>query len=243
MAKGKGEFRVGTSGWQYEHWKGVFYPENLRRGDWFAHYAAHFDAVEINNTFYHLPAAGTFRSWRRAGPKGFCYALKFSRYGSHLKKLKAPAESIGKFLERAELLGDLLGPILVQLPPHWRKDPARLEEFLAAAPGRHRWAVEFRDPSWLCEEVFEMLHDHHAALCIHDLIAEHPYEITADWVYFRFHGASCGGNYPHQALSAFGRRIRGHLADGLDVHAYFNNDVHGYAVANARTLRRCVLGD
>ncbi len=243
MARRKGMFRVGTSGWQYDHWKGVFYPEDLRHDEWFEHYASRFDAVEVNNTFYHLPAANTFQSWRDAGPRGFCYTLKFSRYGSHLKKLKDPKDSIGKFLERADILGDLLGPILVQLPPHWGADPQRLDEFLAAAPGRVRWAIEFRDADWLCEEIFQILRQHKAALCIHDLIADHPYEITADWVYLRFHGAGNGGDYSYQALSAAAQRVKDHLSDGLDVHAYFNNDAHGYAISNAMDLRRYVLED
>lgn len=242
MATRKGVFRVGTSGWQYPHWKNVFYPGDLREKHWFEYYASHFTTVEINNSFYHLPSASTFESWREAGPKGFCYALKFSRYGSHLKKLKDPADSIGKFLERAEILGELLGPILVQLPPHWNADAVRLDEFLDAAPNRIRWAVEFRDPSWLCEEIYEVLRRHAAALCIHDLIEDHPYEITADWVYLRFHGANNGGDYPHQALSAAAKRIEGYLAKGWDVYAYFNNDAQGVAISNAMDLGRYVLG-
>lgn len=242
MAKAKGTFRVGASGWQYDHWKGVFYPESLRKRDWFAHYAGHFDAVEVNNTFYHLPAAQTFDAWRHQAPSGFCYTLKFSRYGTHLKKLADPAETIGAFVNRAERLGEHLGPILVQLPPHWRANVDRLETFLVEAPGRVRWAVEFRDPSWLCNDVFDVLRRRGAALCIHDLIPDHPRIVTADWVYLRFHGGGDGGDYPHQKLSAKAKRIRDWLASGLDVHAYFNNDAHGYALRNAADLRRYVEG-
>lgn len=241
MAKKIAEARIGTSGWQYDHWKGVFYPQDVRKKDWFKHYSASFDTVEVNNTFYHLPKALTFEHWREAAPKGFCYTLKFSRYGSHIKRLTEPKDTIGLFLERAEILGNLLGPILVQLPPHWPADVQRLADFLKATPRRRRWALEFRDPSWLSEEVFAVLRRHNAALCVHDLIPDHPHEVTADWVYFRFHGAPAhDGNYSDAAMSAAAEEIRRHLAAGRDVYAYFNNDAHGYAVANAQTLRRFV---
>ena len=243
MAKGKGKLRLGTSGWQYNHWKGTFYPRELRKNQWFEHYAKTFDTVEINNTFYRLPSEKTFHAWREATPKGFCYALKFSRYGSHMKRLKDPADSIGAFLERAEVLGKLLGPILVQLPPNFKVDADRLDAFLDAAPSRIRWAVEFRHPSWLCKPVYDVLSRRKAALCIHDMIDTHPRKVTADWVYLRFHGSNYGGSYSAQSLSATARRIESHLSDGLDVYVYFNNDVHGYAVANAIDLRRYVLGD
>jgi uncharacterized protein YecE (DUF72 family) len=238
MARRNAQLRVGTSGWQYDHWKGIFYPEDLRKSGWFGHYAGHFDTVEVNNTFYHLPKAQTFDAWREQAPKGFRYALKFSRYGSHLKKLKDPQASVQAFLERAERLGELLGPILVQLPPNWEADAGRLRAFLDAAPKRHRWAVEFREASWLCEAVFDLLRRHQAALCVHDIIPDHPRVTTADWVYLRFHGPGPWGSYTHQALSAAAGRIRAHLADGRDVYAYFNNDAHGHAVRNALDLRR-----
>ncbi|MBS3735129.1 MAG: DUF72 domain-containing protein [Phycisphaerae bacterium] len=233
---------VGTSGWQYRHWKGVFYPEDIAKKQWFAHYAGTFDTVEINNTFYNLPKAETFDQWRARTPAGFTFTLKFSRYGSHLKRLKDPAGSIGTFLDRAERLGEALGPILVQLPPNFKPNADRLAAFLDAAPQRHRWAVEFRNSEWLCETIYDVLGDHNAALVIHDLIDDHPRVVTADWVYLRFHGAGDGGNYTHQALSAAARRIKKHLAAGRRVYAYFNNDAHGHAVANAQDLRRYVLG-
>ncbi|MFP4140891.1 MAG: DUF72 domain-containing protein [Planctomycetota bacterium] len=240
MAAKKGTFRVGTSGWQYDHWTGVFYPEERRKAEWFGHFSEHFDTVEVNNTFYHLPSEETFDNWAHQAPAGFLYVLKFSRYGSHIKKLKDPADSIGLFLERAERLGDHLGPILVQLPPGWNPNPDRLAAFLEAAPARRRWAMEFRNPDWLCEEIFTILREHNVALCIHDLIDDHPREVTADWIYLRFHGADDGGEYSHQALSASARRIESWRADGLDVYAYFNNDAHGYAIENATDLRRYV---
>jgi uncharacterized protein YecE (DUF72 family) len=170
MARRPGKLRIGTSGYQYDDWRGRFYPKTLPKSAWFAHYAERFDAVEINATFYRLPEAATFERWRDAAPKGFCYALKFSRYGTHLKRLKDAADTIGLFIGRARLLGPSLGPILVQLPPRWRVNVARLAGFLESTPKQYRWAVEFRDPSWLCEDIYALLRKHRAALCIHDLI-------------------------------------------------------------------------
>lgn len=237
-----GDLRIGTSGYEYDHWRGVFYPQDLPRIQWFERYAGQFNTVEINNTFYGLPDPETFDDWRRRAPRGFVYALKFSRYGSHLKKLKDPAGTIGAFLDRAQRLGETLGPILLQLPPHWGADPVRLRAFLEAAPGDQRWAVEFRDPSWLCEDVFQVLREYRAALCIHDMIPNHPRVITADWIYLRFHGDHYAGNYPWRTLAGAARRIKRHLREGRDVYAYFNNDAHGYAVGNARDLRRYASG-
>jgi uncharacterized protein YecE (DUF72 family) len=240
MSAKRGKLRIGTSGYHYNHWKEVFYPKDLPKKHWFAYYARHFDTVEINNTFYHLPPASRFAMWREQAPPHFCYALKFSRYGSHLKRLKEPHASIARFLDRAHQLRDCLGPILVQLPPRWTPDPARLADFLKAAPSTYRWAIEFRDPRWLCDEVYAILRSAAAALCIHDLITDHPQHRTADWTYLRFHGALYGGNYPREVLMAQATQIDQYLADGLDVFAYFNNDIHGYAVQNAADLRRYI---
>lgn len=234
-------FRIGTSGWQYDHWRGVFYPEDLPKGRWFDHYARQFDTVEINNTFYHLPADRVFDAWRERAPEGFCYILKFSRYGTHIKRLTEAADTVYAFMERANRLGNLLGPILVQLPPRWSADPERLAAFLAETPSGQRWAVEFRDASWLNPEVYQVLRAYRAALCIHDLIEEHPRVLTADWAYLRYHGGADNGNYSSPQLADAAGEIREYLNNGLDVFAYFNNDLHGYAVQNARDLRSRVL--
>ena len=237
MSATRGKLRIGTSGYHYDHWKEVFYPRHLPKKSWFAYYARHFDTVEINNTFYHLPQAQSFDAWREQASPNFCYALKFSRYGSHLKRLQEPHASIAQFLDRVSRLRESLGPILVT------PDPARLAGFLKAAPSAHRWAIEFRDPRWLCDEVYAILRRSTAALCIHDLIADHPRCLTADWTYLRFHGVSSGGSYTRQALTAYATQIDQYLADGLDVFAYFNNDAHGCAVQNATDLRRYIRGN
>ncbi|HEX7043261.1 MAG TPA: DUF72 domain-containing protein [Burkholderiales bacterium] len=239
---GRGELRVGTSGYQYDHWRRAFYPPELPKAGWFAFYARRFDTVEINNTFYRLPEAHVFEAWRAAAPANFRYALKFSRYGTHLKRLRDPAQPIALFLERARRLGPMLGPILVQLPPHWRADPVRLEGFLEALPRAQRWAVEFRDSSWLREPIFALLAKYGVALCVHDMLPRHPRRVTADFVYLRFHGRRYGGAYTPQQLAAHARRVRACLADGIDVYAYFNNDADGHAVRNALDLRRYIGG-
>lgn len=235
-----GRLRVGTSGYHYEHWRGVFYPETLSPEAWFDHYATVFDTVEINNTFYRLPDVATFDAWCSRAPDGFLYALKFSRYGTHLKHLTEPRKVIRPFLRGARRLDDHLGPILLQLPPRWKADPTRLERFLDAAPKDLRWAVEFRDPSWLREDVYAVLHRAGAALCIHDMIEDHPRKFTTNWTYLRYHGRTYDGSYSTQKLSAEAARIARLLAEGTDVYAYFNNDVGGHAVRNARDLRRYV---
>lgn len=233
-----GELRIGTSGFQYDHWQGVFYPENLPKRQWLRHYTRHFDTVEINNTFYRLPQAHTFEAWREQAPPGFVYALKFSRYGSHVKRLKDPQGPIELFIERAARLQRFLGPILVQLPPRWHVNTERLAAFLQATPPDYRWAIEFRDPSWLCEQSYAVLEAHQAALCIHDMIPAHPVRLTTNWVYLRFHGDQYAGSYSHQFLTAQAKGIRRYLSQGLDVYAYFNNDAAGYAVRNALDLKR-----
>jgi uncharacterized protein YecE (DUF72 family) len=237
------EVRIGTSGFQYDHWRGPFYPNDLPRRRWFEHYAERFNTVEINNTFYNLPKAETFDRWREQAPDGFLYVLKYSRYGTHIKRLKDPARHVDVFMERAARLEDHLGPILVQLPPNWHADVQRLAAFLDAVPREQRWAIELRDPDWLREEVYAVLGDHGAALCLHDMIDDHPRVVTAGFVYLRFHGDHYRGSYSPQALSGVARRIRGHLQDGRDVFAFFNNDEQAYAVENALDLRRYLNDD
>jgi uncharacterized protein YecE (DUF72 family) len=239
MAKAR-QLRIGTSGYQYDHWGGIFYPHELPKSRWFSFFVSQFDTVEINSTFYHLPQPGTFDRWRSQAPPEFCFALKYSRFGTHLKHLKDPTTHLTPFVENALRLRPYLGPILVQLPPQWRVDAERLAEFLAAAPRRLRWAFEFRNTSWLCEPVYRILSDHKSALCIHDKF-DHPRLLTAEWTYFRYHGGTeAAGNYSHDFLRGEARHIRKCLAAGVDVYAYFNNDQHGHAFRNAAELRRLV---
>lgn len=242
MTVGQGAWRIGTSGYDYAHWRGVFYPKGLPKRGWFEHFAAHFDTVEVNNTFYRLPGPDVFDAWREQAPPDFLFALKFSSYATHRKRLREPAEPIARFIHRAQRLGAHLGPILVQLPPRWHVDLVRLRGFVERLPRELRWAVEFRDPSWLCEEVFELLERHGVALCVHDLLPAHPRRMSADFLYLRFHGGDYSGNYSCRFLAAEARRIRAVLGAGRDVFAYFNNDRDGHALHNALDLRRYVVG-
>lgn len=236
--RAEGALRVGTSGYQYADWRGVFYPKDLPLRGWLPYYADRFDTVEINRSFYQVPSAEVFDAWRRAVPRGFRFALKFSRFGTHRKKLLQPEDTLAYFFERADALGPQLGPVLVHLPPNWRPDPGRLDAFLAAAPRGRRLAVEVRDPRWLSEEVYAVLRRRRAALCLHDAIPGHPRELTADFVYVRFHGHKDGRRYGARELARWARWLAQRCGEGLDAWVYFNNDWHGYAVEDAATLRR-----
>lgn len=224
----------------------MVYPTDLPASRWFDAYAHQFDTVELNTTFYRLPAASTVDEWRAAAPPGFVYAVKVGRYGSHRKKLIDPEAWLANHVERVRHLGPHLGPNLVQLPPRWRRDTERLEQFLAACPPHIRWAVEVRDPRWLHDEVFEALARHGAALCIHDLLADHPWELTTDWTYVRFHGPDARspyrGRYPDRVLDKAATLLAEWQERGIDSYAYFNNDHGGQAVEDARRLRERLTG-
>lgn len=233
---------IGTSGYQYKHWKGVFYPQKLSQKEWFAYYAQRFNAVEINATFYNLPKVETIEKWRDAAPEGFYFVLKFSRYGSHIKRLKDPGDSIRKFWDAARHLQDKLAAVLVQLPPKWKPVPERLDAFLAEAPDGVRWVLEFRDERWLTDEIYDVLRRHKAALCIHDLIPDHPRVATSDLVYLRFHGDNYAGSYTEKELEAIAAQVLEYLARDRDVMCYFNNDAEGNAVLNAARLKEIIAG-
>jgi uncharacterized protein YecE (DUF72 family) len=237
--------RVGTSGWVYTHWRGLFYPKDLPQRDWFAHYAREFDTVEINNSFYRLPSAAAFDAWREQAPAGFVYAVKASRFLTHLKKLKDPEGPLHRFFERASGLGRTLGPVLYQLPPHWQVNLPRFEHFLAVLPKGYIHVVEFRDESWLIEEVFQLMAGYHVAHCIHDMHPLNvPIRITAPPVYIRFHGDPVhGGDYPRATLQTWAGRIDEWSSQKLDVFVYFNNDIGGYALKDAITLRKLLAKD
>ncbi len=237
------ELRVGTSGWHYKHWMDAFYPEGLKREEWLSHYALFFDSVEINNSFYRLPSRDTFSSWADMVPECFVFAVKASRFITHLKKLDAPFEALTKLLENAAGLGEKLGPVLFQLPPRWNVDPPRLRGFVASLPAGRRYAFEFRDASWMHEDIFRILEQRNCALCIADSPAfPRTRRVTADFAFLRFHGEDdlYGSKYKTETLREWASFARSLLRDGRDVYAYFNNDAHGYAVEDARTFREMV---
>jgi len=236
---------IGTSGWVYPHWRDAFYPPDLPQSRWFEHYARHFATVEINNTFYRLPKESTFDRWREQAPEGFTYAVKASRYITHIKHLRECAEPVERLLGRARRLGDHLGPVLYQLPPHWGANPERLEEFAALLPQDLIHVFEFRNGRWFIEPVREILEQHGLGFCIFSLPdAECPLWITGQAAYIRFHGANraYGGRYGREELSSWAQRVRGFLEQGHDTYVYFNNDAFGYALENARELREMVEG-
>ncbi len=210
----------------------------------FEFYARHFNTVEINNSFYRLPTAKTFDTWRESAPRNFVFAVKASRFITHMKKLKDPKQSSEKFFVVAERLEKTLGPILFQLPPRWKLNLERLGEFLDLLPDGHRYAFEFRDESWVVPEVFTLLRKHNAAFCIHDFAdMKIPIEVTGDFTYVRFHGptsAKYWGSYSNRELRKWADRINGWRKTLSAVYVYFNNDPEGAAVRNALALKELV---
>ncbi|MCU1386065.1 MAG: hypothetical protein JWL71_4762 [Acidobacteria bacterium] len=235
--------RVGCSGWQYKHWRANFYPDGLPQSRWFDYYASQFDTVEINNTFYRLPEKATFAAWETRAPDGFLYAVKASRYLTHMKKLKEPAEPLHRLFARAQPLGRTFGPVLYQLPPHWAVDIARLAGFLRRLPRRRRHAIEFRDPSWYTDEVYALLTRHGVALCLHDMAGSATGRITiGPFVYVRFHGPQkYNGRYDDRVIDEWGRWIAAQMRDGRPAFAYFNNDIGGHAPRDAVRLRGAIV--
>jgi uncharacterized protein YecE (DUF72 family) len=236
-----GAMRVGCSGWQYKHWRGNFYPASTPVSRWFEHYATHFDTVEINNSFYRLPERETFAVWRRRAPSRFLFAVKASRFLTHMKKLKDPEQPLDRLFTRVSALGPRLGPVLYQLPPGWKLDLPRLEHFLHALPRRERHVLEFREPTWYADSVLRLLEDRGVALCLHDMAGSSTgRRAIGPFVYVRFHGASgtYSGSYPDDRLDGWAAWLHEQRMRGLDVFAYFNNDVGGHAPRNAVTLRR-----
>ena len=202
MAK-KATVHIGTSGWHYAHWKGPFYPEDLPDREMLSFFLKTFKTVEINNSFYHLPAEKTVINWRETVPADFVFAVKASRYITHRKKLKDPERTTPKFFDRIKHLGDNLGPILFHLPPRWKANPERLAAVFKPLPKQYRYSFEFRDHSWFQDEIYDILARHSAAFCIYDFgTNEIPRQVTADFVYIRFHGPGqkYSGLYTKQML-------------------------------------------
>ncbi|HEX2504744.1 MAG TPA: DUF72 domain-containing protein [Gaiellaceae bacterium] len=235
------DVRIGCSGWNYAHWRERVYPKGLPPRRWLEHYATLFDTVEINTTFYRLPKRSAVQAWVDESPPGFLFAVKASRYLTHVKRLTDLGQGIERFYERIEPLVESpkLGAVLWQLPGNFRRDEARLAAALdALPPGRH--CFEFRHESWFVSEVYELLRAHETAL----VIGDHParpfqsHELTTDWTFVRFHYGTRGrnGNYSDEELEGWAERIRG-WRRRVEVLAYFNNDWEGYAVRNGILLR------
>jgi uncharacterized protein YecE (DUF72 family) len=228
---------AGTSGWQYRHWKGRFYPEDLPGTRWLPYFAERFPTVEVNNTFYRLPERKTFESWRKATPEGFVVTVKASRYLTHNKRLKDPQPAVEKLMNAARGLEGKLGPILLQLPPSFRAVPERLAETLDAFPKRQRVAVEFRHDSWYTPEVRSILERFDAALCLVDRKGNTlgPVWKTASWGYLRFHdGDGESYRYTKGKLEHWARTLQDTFDRSDDLFVYFNNDMAGAAIEDCR---------
>ncbi len=241
--KGSEDIHTGTSGWHYDHWRGPFYPQDLPKDSFLTFYARHFRSVEINNSFYQLPRGETLAMWRKETPPDFTFALKGSRYITHMKKLKDPEKSLPPFLDVADGLQDKLGPLLFQLPPRWRCNPGRLEGFLGSLPSGYRCAFEFRDQSWFNDDTYRVLSGHGAAFCIYDLAGRiSPKEVTADFIYVRLHGpdGAYKGRYNKGVLSGWAGALSTWARQGKEVFCYFDNDEAGYAAENALELKEMV---
>jgi uncharacterized protein YecE (DUF72 family) len=231
---------VGTCGWQYRDWRGRFYPEDLPQRDWLAHYSARFQTVEVDNTFYRLPAAEVFAAWRERTPADFCMALKTSRFLTHVKRLRDAREPVQLFMERATKLGDKLGPLLIQLPATFKADPPRLADALDCFPEQVRLAFEPRHESWFSEQTQQVLSDRNVAFCLVDSRGKPagPVWRTADWTYLRFHE---GTGTPHpcyqpHTLHEWAERLAATWGRRATCYAYFNNDRGGCAVRDARVF-------
>jgi len=236
------EIRIGCSGWNYAHWRERIYPKGLPPKRWLAHYSTLFDTVEINNTFYRLPRISAVQGWVEQSPRDFLFAVKMSRYITHIRRLGGLEQGIPLFYSRIAPLArsPKMGPVLWQLPPTFRRDDGRLAATLRALPrGRH--CFEFRHETWYAEDVYSLLREHGVALVIPDS-PKYPFreiELTADWTFVRFHSGTRGrrGNYSESELREWAERIAGWRDAGIEVYAYYNNDWEGFAVYNGQRLK------
>jgi uncharacterized protein YecE (DUF72 family) len=237
------DIHVGCSGWVYKHWRGVLYPEGLPQRLWFQRYSEEFDTVEINASFYRVPRPETFESWRDKAPEGFRYAVKVNRFITHLKKLVGVEETLNDFVALSRRLGPALGPLLYQLPPSLKLDLERLEKFLKLIPNDVSNVFEFRDKSWYVPELYDLLDRYGASFCVHDMRGSATERIaTGPVAYVRYHGGvgKYWGRYSDEALLNWTDWIVDQSRQGRGVWCYFNNDIHGHAIHDARTLKSMV---
>jgi len=235
---------VGCSGWVYRHWKGQFYPKGLAQKRWFEHYSAEFDTVEINASFYRLPRPETVDGWRDKAPPGFRYAVKVNRFITHMKKLIDCSEAIDEFITLARRLGPTLGPLLYQLPPSLKRNDERLDSFLARLPTELEHVVEFRNGDWYADDVLALLDAHGVGFVVHDLIGlASPRWASGRTAYVRFHGTSgkYRGRYTGKQIAHWANWLRDQRAAGRTGWAFFNNDIGGDAIEDARALRDAFL--
>ena len=235
----RGRIHIGTSGFYYEHWRGVFYPEDLAKSHFFEYYMTRFETVELNSTFYHLPRLKTTEHWAEMSPPDFLFSLKAYRGITHYRKLKDVEEELYRYLHLIKPLKPKLGTILFQLPPSLHLDFDLLAGFLELLPPGYRYTVEFRHPSWLVEDIYNLLKSYNVALCINDFGKRQMEPVmTADFGYLRFHGPTgrYGGSYDDDTLRMWADRLKEASKELKAIFVYFNNDFGGYAVQNALRL-------
>ena len=234
-----GPVYIGTSGWSYKSWDKALYPSDLPKNQQFDFYATQFSTVEINATFYRLPTFKMVRGWRDKAPRGFVFAVKGSRFITHMKRLNNLDGALRKYFTRIKALRERIGIVLWQLPPNFKKDTERLESFLRRVPKAYQHALEFRHQSWLEEDVFDLLRRHRAAyVSVSSLGMPMDLTVTSDNVYIRFHGLEDGGahDYNRKELRPWARHIKEQASKDKTVYAYFNNDANVRAPANAKLL-------
>lgn len=239
---------VGTSGYTYPHWEnGVFYPQELPKAKQLEYYTQHFNTVEMNYPFYRLPSSKSFSHWKETAPKRFIFAVKVSRYITHIKYLHQCKTSWKTFLKRALHLEDKLGPFLFQLPPNWKKDLDRLQEFIdmvKETDKKYRFVLEFRHPTWFSDDVYQRLKkEKNVSLCLADS-PKWPFKeiVTGEFIYIRMHGGEAlySSEYSLDELKVWAKKIKKWLKQRLDVYVYFNNDAQGFAVKNAKQLIKLI---
>ena len=238
-----GHVYIGTSGWQYSHWRGSFYPQNLPQNLWLSYYAKYFDTVEVNSSFYGQTKASTFQKWQHETSDHFVFAIKGNRFITHIKRLKNCQDSLKVFFDNLSGIVDSHA-VLWQLPPSLKIDLRRLELFLKLLKRGHRYAIEFRHESWVDTKTWQILKKFNCAVVFQDW-RQWPQikEETANFIYIRFHGSKAlySSNYSDAELKRFAELIKKWITDKKDVYAYFNNDAAGFAVSNALTLKKLVL--
>jgi len=235
------KFWIGISGWQYPDFNERFYPDDLKKTEQLSYYAQNFSTVEINNTFYQLPQSETIQNWVDQTPEDFLFSIKASRYITHMKNLLEPGETLPNFFECISYFGEKCGPILFQLPPHWKINLERLENFLGHLPEEYRYTFELRNETWLKEETYGLLRKYNAAFCIYDFnFRQSPRITTTDLVYIRLHGPGKAYQDPYteQTLRDWRDRILSWLEQEKQVHCYFDNTYRGHAWDNAKKLNQ-----
>mgnify|MGYP006286029843 CR=1 FL=1 len=233
------KIHIGTSGWQYDDWKGKYYPASIKNEDLLGEYQKAFSTVEVNNSFYQLPSEKTLIHWAEKTREDFKFAMKANRYITHMKKLNEPEEALEKMFGRFDVISGKIAVILFQLPPNWKANAERLKDFFGLLPDDHKYTIEFRNESWYDDEIYDVLKQQNAALCIHDIDGKlTPAELTADFTYIRLHGPNkrYEGSYSDEQLSEWKDRIENFLQETNEVFCYFNNDTNANAPINAEKL-------